>query len=136
MASMDHMPKMHIYRDIACSKPNTLNRSSLALRSEASSASSPRFAQLRSQSFLVLYIICLKRLVFEICAIKLKYRKQHILHCERSRAKRGELAELASLRKARELLYRYMGKQNNRISRKLRIFDLWCIEQEVFVFTP
>ena len=33
--------------------------------------------------------------------------------CERSRAKRGELAELASLRKARELMYRYMGKQNN-----------------------
>ena len=30
--------------------------------------------------------------------------------CERSRAKRGELA---SLRKARELMYRYMGKQNN-----------------------
>ena len=29
------------------------------------------------------------------------------------RVKRGELAELALLRKARELMYRYMGKQNN-----------------------
>ena len=38
------MPKMHIFRDIACSKPNTLNRSSLALRSEASSASSQQFS--------------------------------------------------------------------------------------------
>ena len=64
MVSMDHMPKMHIFRDIACSKPNTLNRSSLALRSEASSASSPRFARLRSQLECIMY--CLNRKQFDI----------------------------------------------------------------------
>ena len=40
------------------------------------------------------------------------------------------------LRKARKLLYRYMGKQNNWISRKQSVFDIWCIEQKMFVFTP
>ena len=66
------------------------------------------------------------------CAIEQDYFPD----CERSRAKRGELAELASLRKARELMYRYMGKQNNWISRKLRVFDIWSIKGIIVYFYP
>ena len=57
-------------------------------------------------------------------------------YCERSRPKRGELAELASLRKARELMYRYMGKQNNWISRKLMVFERWSIKGKLVYFYP
>ena len=49
---------------------------------------------------------------------------------------RVELAELASLRKARELMYRYMGKQNNWISRKLRVFEIWYIKGKIVYFYP
>ena len=47
--------------------------------------------------------------------------------CERSRAKRGELAELASLRKARELLFNVLGFEQA-ISPKICIFGIWSID--------
>ena len=37
---------------------------------------------------------------------------------------------------ARELLYRYIEKQNNWLSQKRSVFDTWCMEQKMFVFTP
>ena len=48
-------------------------------------------------------------------------------NCERSRAKRGELAELASLRKARELLFNVLGFEQA-ISRKICILGIWSID--------
>ena len=55
-------------------------------------------------------------------------------HCERSRAKRGELAERTSIREANELLFNVLVLEQG-VSRKLSIFDIWCIEQKMFVFT-
>ena len=55
-------------------------------------------------------------------------------YCERSRAKRGELAERTSLREASELLFNVWGLEQG-VSQKLSIFDIWCIEEKMFVFT-
>ena len=55
-------------------------------------------------------------------------------NCERSRAKRGENEERTSIREARELLFNVLGLEQG-VSRKLSIFDIWCIEQKMFVFT-
>ena len=58
-----------------------------------------------------------------------------IISCETFlRAKRGELAERTSIREARELLFNVWGLEQG-VSRKLSIFDIWCIEQKMFVFT-
>ena len=45
-----------------------------------------------------------------------------------------ELAERTSIREARELLFNIWGLER-RLSRKLSIFDIWCVEQKMFVFT-
>ena len=45
-----------------------------------------------------------------------------------------ELAERTSIREARELLFNIWGLEQG-VSRKLSIFDIWCIEQKMFVFT-
>ena len=45
-----------------------------------------------------------------------------------------ELAEQTSIREARELLFNVSGLEQE-VSQKLSIFDTWCIEEKVFVFT-
>ena len=54
-----------------------------------------------------------------------------------SEAERSEASSQSedSLRKARELSVG-IGKKNKRISRKRSVFDMWCIEQKMFVSTP
>ena len=50
----------------------------------------------------------------------------YIFHCE--------LAERTSIREARELLFNVWGLEQG-VSRKLSIFDIWCIEQKC-LFSP
>ena len=45
-----------------------------------------------------------------------------------------ELAERTSIREANELLFNVLVLEQG-VSQKLSIFDIWCIEQKMFVFT-
>jgi len=78
-------------------------------------------------------IMCIVYLVFSI-RVFLQFKYVQSDNCERNRAKRGELAERSSIRGARELLFNVWGLEQG-VSRKLSIFDIWCIEQKMFVFT-
>ena len=53
-----------------------------------------------------------------------------------SEAERSEAISQSEPRfaKARELLFNVWGLEQA-VSRKLSIFDIWCIEEKVFVFT-
>ena len=53
-----------------------------------------------------------------------------------SEAERSEASSQSKPRfaKARELLFNVWGLEQA-VSRKLSIFDIWCIEEKVFVFT-
>ena len=59
------------------------------------------------------------------------------LHIIASEAERSEASPQSedSLRKAREPSVG-IGEKNKRISRKRSIFDMWCIEQKMFVSNP
>ena len=53
-----------------------------------------------------------------------------------SEAERSEASSQSEPRfaKARELLFNVWGLEQE-VSQKLSIFDIWCIEEKVFVFT-
>ena len=53
-----------------------------------------------------------------------------------SEAERSEASSQSEPRfaKARELLFSVWGLEQE-VSQKLSIFDIWCIEEKVFVFT-
>ena len=53
-----------------------------------------------------------------------------------SEAERSEASSQSEPRfaKARELLFNVWGLEQG-VSQKLSIFDIWCIEEKVFVFT-
>ena len=53
-----------------------------------------------------------------------------------SEAERSEASSQSKPRfaKARELLFHVLGLEQE-VSQKLSIFDIWCIEEKVFVFT-
>ena len=53
-----------------------------------------------------------------------------------SEAERSEASSQSEplFAKARELLFNVWGLEQA-VSRKLSIFDIWCIEEKVFVFT-
>ena len=60
-----------------------------------------------------------------------KHCNQLYIYCERSEASSQSEPRFT---KARELLFNVWGLEQA-VSRKLSIFDIWCIEEKMFVFT-